>query len=259
MFSSHLFHLLQPFPHHEFTPEEALSTLQSLGLCPSVSLVVSSHATGTATAKRKTEEQAEVKMECEEPQSGAVSKHPASATKDVFVRRHPDVSTHFPPSTHHRDAQGMFSRGGHTFGGGSGRSQYPPHQGQKFRISDDSGEAMETEEQEPDQQDKVAMLHSDSSDDDDDDDDPSNQQPPLHFPPPPPHLGLPPAFGRNVPPHLHQPRANVHFPPRHQAAFMGGDDDELFGGEGHRLGGKEAHMVFGDAQRQAEFQHDTGE
>ena len=190
-------------------------------------------------------------MEWEEPQSGAISGHPASTR--TFKK---DVSTHPPPSTHPGNAQGVFSGVGHTFGGVPGRSQHPPHQGQRsdeFRISD---EAMETEEHEPDQQDKAASSHSDSSDDDDDD--PSNQQPPFNFPPPLPHLGLPPAFGRNVPPHIPQPRVNVNFPPRHQAAFMGGDDDELFGGEGHRLGGKEARMVFGDAQRPAELRQDTG-
>ena len=206
-------------------------------------------------------------MDCrEESLSNASSGHQAEHfEKDVFARNHPSVSSHFP-SSH----GGIPSGGGHVLGsagggeakspmtvarGLSGKSQHPPHRGQRsdeFRIADDSGEAMETEEQEPGQEDKV-LSHSDPSDDDDDD--PSDQQPPLNFPAPPPNLGL---FGRNMPPPFPQPRRNVHFAPPMMPPFMGGDDDELFGGEGHRLGGKEAHMAFGDAQMQVEMRQNTG-
>ena len=179
-------------------------------------------------------------MDCgEESQSNASSGHQAEHfKKDVFARNHPSVGSHFP------SAQGGIPSGGHVLGsagggeakspmtvarGLSGKSQHLPHKGQRsneFRIADDSGEAMETEEQEPDPQDKV-LSHSDPSDNDDDD--PSDQQPPLNFPAPPPNLGL---FGRNMPPPLPQPRRNVHFAPPMMPPFMGGDDDELFGGEG---------------------------
>ena len=208
-------------------------------------------------------------MDCrEEPQSNASSEHQAERFKKE-TRNHPSVSTHFS------SAQGdISSGGGHMLGssrdGGaespmtvarkvSGESQHLAHQGQRsdeFKLADNWGEAMETEEREPDQQNKM-LSHSDPSDDDDDDDDddPSDQQPPLNFPALPPNLGL---FGRNMPPPLPQPRRNVHFAPPMMPPFMGGDEDELFGGEGHRLGGKEVPMAFGDPQMQVEMQQNTG-
>ena len=75
---------------------------------------------------------------------------------------------------------------------------------------------------------------------------PPGQPPPGMFPPgqPPPGM-FPPGFGRR----------RVQFPPR-QPAMFGGDD--VFGGEGHKLGGKDAVAVFGDAQMHKELMQEAG-
>ena len=101
---------------------------------------------------------------------------------------------------------------------------------------------------------EVGDRRDDAQSDSDSDSDPGMQPPPFaNFPPPPPHMGLPPAFGRP-----RGQRRRVQFGPPAPPMFFGGGDDEVFGGEGHKLGGKEPALAFGDAQRLKEKRQEAG-
>lgn len=78
------------------------------------------------------------------------------------------------------------------------------------------------------------MSQSDDSSSDSDEEGPDHLNPPM-IPPMPGNLGLPPAFGR---------RRRPPWVP--QLGLGDDDDDELFEGEGHRLGGKEVPPIAGD-------------
>ena len=116
---------------------------------------------------------------------------------------------------------------------------------------------MEIEESEQDRESiEGHMSQSDDSDtgsDEDDQNAPDNHDHPL-FPAPPMNIGLPQGFGR---------RGRV---PRGLGQFQGlggglggicADDDELFEGEGHRLGGKEVLPMLGDIQISGKKMHDA--
>ena len=111
----------------------------------------------------------------------------------------------------------------------------------------DRDDPMEVGNQRPNRDDAQSDSDSDS------DFDPRMQPHPFpNLPPPPPNLGLPPVFGRP-----RGQRRRVQFgqaPPM----FFGGGDDEVFGGEGHKLGGKEPLLAFGDAQRLKERRQEAG-
>ena len=100
-------------------------------------------------------------------------------------------------------------------------------------------ELMEVEESEQDRQPADREnAHSDDSDSgsDDDDNDPRNFNHPM-FPPPRGNVGLPPGFG---------PRGRAPQRPPWFQGLGGRGDDDMFEGQGHRLGGKEAPPIVGD-------------
>ena len=138
--------------------------------------------------------------------------------------------------------------------GGGGEASLSDHYGGRVlgradHRREDGGDRGEPMEWEPDRD----PSHSDSEDSDDDQD-------PQHFPLPRLGQGLPAAFGR--PPGY---RRRVHFGPGQPPVipFWGGGGggrggEDVFGGEGHRLGGKEATPLFGDAQKRVEKMQEAG-
>ena len=110
-------------------------------------------------------------------------------------------------------------------------------------ISNVGNELMEVEESEQDlEQNEHKMSHSDNSDtssddDNDDENDPGNFNHPLLLPPPG-NIGFPHGIGA---------RGRPPWGPRQLPGLGGGDsDDEMFEGEGHRLGGKDVAPMVGD-------------
>ena len=122
-------------------------------------------------------------------------------------------------------------------------------------TKEEENELMEIDDLKQDRE----LLHSDDSDSDSDDDEnaPGNQNHPM-FPPPPRNVGLPQAFGRR--------RGRLPWgrgPIGGQFPGLGGgsddeDDDEMFEGQGHRLGGKEVPPKLGDLQLGEIRMHDAG-
>ena len=108
---------------------------------------------------------------------------------------------------------------------------------------------MDTEESERNREEE--MSHSDDSSSDSDEEGPGPLNPAM-IPPIPGNMGLPPAFGRRGRPPwgLRLP----HFP------GLGGDDDddEMFEGQGHRLGGKDVPPIAGDLQISELKMHASG-
>ena len=165
----------QTYPHHEFSSEELALTLQTLGLCPSVSLVVRKHA-------------GPVKPVSPDP-------HPESVGGGFPKRPRTDR----PSGGQYVDAGGRghdASGRGHRLGG----------------SEDDPPEPMDLERNEDQQHDEA---HSDSDDSDSNNGDGNynilpHPQPPMKFPrgnfglpPPPAHRGgrgRRVNFGRGAPP-----------------------------------------------------------
>lgn len=94
------------------------------------------------------------------------------------------------------------------------------------------------------EEDKGASAHSDDDSGSDSDSDMGDGNPPLPIPP----IGVqrPPHRGRGYPPMPIGGRRGHMFNPFNPGA------DETFGGQGHRLGGREGQVIAGDSVRQSE-------
>lgn len=212
------FHLLQPFPHHQFTSEELNLSLLSLGLCPSASLVVPKQTPpSTATTG----------------QSSLPSGQTSSTTTNPVPSRGPRKYFGGPP---------LSDRGGHVLGSGDKESEGTEQMDvERVNAEIQPGDPGVIEGRMDDE------MQNDSEDDQMEAESDDDNVPPAQFLPPRPNLRLPfpnqPAhFGRRFP-QLRPPRG----PPMQFPGLPPLGGKEIFGGEGHKLGGKEV-AVIGDAQ-----------
>ena len=208
--------LPQPFPHHQFTSEEMTQSLLSLGLCPSASLVVPRQTSQSSSVASPTGSQT--------GQTGSSSAQSSGSQTG---------QTGLPSLQSRSIATGK--TGSDTGGAGVGKGN------DEMEIS---GEVVNERPADVDMEDE-SHSHSDGEDmelESDGDDDDIPQLPPVPHPLrpifAPPRFGLRPPAPRQRPPRI-PPMQFPGFPP------LGGG--EVFGGEGQRLGGKEA-AVIGDSQ-----------
>lgn len=142
----------------------------------------------------------------------------------------------------------LVGSGGHVLGYGDATGTSRDNKGKPSSLAADmENELMDIEESERNREEE--MSHSDDSSSDSDEEGPGHINPPM-IPPMPGNMGFPPAFGlRGRPP----------WGPRlQQFPGLGDDDDEMFEGEGHRLGGKEVPPIAGDLQIPGLKMHGSG-
>ena len=273
--------------------EECQKTLQCLGLCPSASLVVSKLSReagggegGQGAAPKvgmSPTQRSEIKEELQEVLARGLDQHgvPSGmgsgpvpigrmrtgrnipAGRGHVLRRADDESDNKPlsqPSASQQvavdmeedDQVAMDMEGTEQLSDRAKQGHVLGRQGPSAGGGHDGEEPMEVVNQRDDAQ-------ADSDSDSDSDPDPRMQPRPFYnFPPPPPHMGLPPGFGRPPGRRRRGQRRRVQFGPPAPPMFFGGGDDEVFGGEGHKLGGKEPVLAFGDAQRLKEKRQEAG-
>ena len=216
---------LQPFPHRQFTAEEMTHSLLSLGLCPSASLIVQKQSSSTPTQSTG--------------QPGSAPGQTGSAAGQTGS----ELTGQSSNGASRAAADEMEISGG-------GVKDKP----EDVDMEDESHSHSDDEEMEPEL-----------------DDNPPPPIPPFRFPRPnigPPGFGAPgggplhqgpPRFGppglgppvgaplQRGPPGLGLAGGPLHQGPPRAAGFPHLGVRGAFGGEGHKLGGKEA-VVIGDAQ-----------